>query len=171
MRNNLLLSAYQTQQIVFLKKDKSGVAKLVPSMHLLMCSLSSDPETVQEHFLSSPSRFDGSPGSQRCQKQRDLRKGYSPQIGWISSLWPPHFGKIGWDFFRKFLETWKAKGLHSPHQASLPQWSRCSLGCPVAKIKLSILSKESRRDLWSKNLNWQSARPIPCTSSHLQMFH
>ena len=35
-----------------------------------MCSLSSGPETVQEHCLSSPSRFDGSPGLQRCKKNR-----------------------------------------------------------------------------------------------------
>ena len=48
------------------KTDKSGDAKF-ESMHLLMCSLSCGPETVQARFLSSPSRFGGSPGSQKCQ--------------------------------------------------------------------------------------------------------
>merc|ERR1719500_866941 len=84
-------------------RPKSGDAKLVPSMHLLMCSLSSDPETVQAHFLSSPSHLDG-----------------------------------------------------SPHQASLPQWSRCSLGCPeLAKCSTYPLHLEQpvqRLHKWLQSL-------------------
>ena len=44
-----------------------------PSMRLLMCSLSCGPETVQARFLSSPSRFGGSPGSQKCQTPKVLK--------------------------------------------------------------------------------------------------
>ena len=94
IRNNLLLSAYQTQQIVFLKKDKSGVEKLVPSMHLLMCSLSSDPETVQAHFLSSPSRFDGSPGSHKVSKNRRTEgKTVPPKLDEFTEPLTPPFQK------------------------------------------------------------------------------
>ena len=82
------------------QKYRCKVVKLPPDMHLLMCSLSSGPETVRARFPSSPSRFGGSPGLQRGVKQI-------------------------------CLENEKANDLHSPHQASLLQWSQCLHDCPV----------------------------------------